>query len=432
MGELHVVFAMLKVVGKYIDASGLDESFVEADIYGPNTLEQIKRGKHYKRSFEAFVTLYRTLFSLYIEKYLEENVVMRIEVREICLKFLNGSNIQEELDFKENHEQLMTGLNSLNFFHSLDEFGKRFEKQPKFLWNYMKLFEVVLLFIRATRESFWELHLASLEEFIKHFFAFDQINYARLSPVYISEMYALKENDPETWQFLDEGNFSVNKSGIPFTAIGADHGLEQENKAMKVLGGIQGITNKKNTLDKHFLVAPVVNQILRSFTEEFSLVKKDRKCHYQLTGKTNERYNENSIKLRKVFDIHATDFSISDDVFNTTTKAVLPTKKADEFLQHKQIGEDLYKVFKDERVNGEKSIWEKMTKRKLPTFVASNKTTHVQLKEKVVELKEEKRQMTRFIVASRSREDIDLPHIFGNHEFSVVPRSMFSTDGCLL
>ena len=141
---------------------------------------------------------------------------------------------------------------------------------------------------------------------------------------------------------------------------------------------------------------------------------------------------KNSIKLRKVFDIHATDFSISDDVFNATTKAVLPTKKADEFLQHKQIGEDLYKVFKDERVNGEKSIWEKMTKRKLPTFVASNKTTHVQLKEKVVELKEEKRLMTQFIVASRSREDIDLPHIFGNHEFSVVPRSMFSTDGCLL
>jgi hypothetical protein len=40
--------------------------------------------------------------------------------------------------------------------------------------------------------------------------------------------------------------------------------------------------------------------------------------------------------------------------------------------------------------------------------------------------------MTRFIVASRSRDDIDLPNIFGNHEFSVVPRSMFSADGCLL
>ena len=88
MGELHVIFAMLKVIGKYIDASGLDESFIEADIYGPNTLEQITRGKHYKRSIEAFLTLYRTLFTLYIEKFLEENVIIRIEVQDVCRNFL--------------------------------------------------------------------------------------------------------------------------------------------------------------------------------------------------------------------------------------------------------------------------------------------------------------------------------------------------------
>ena len=37
--------------------------------------------------------------------------------------------------------------------------------------------------------------------------------------------------------------------------------------------------------------------------------------------------------------------------------------------------------------------------------------------------------MTRFIVASRSRADIDLPHYLGTYEFSVVPRSLFSADG---
>ena len=60
MGELHLIFTMLKVLGKYIDACGLDDSCIEADIYGPNTLEQIKHGKHYKRNFEAYLTLYRT------------------------------------------------------------------------------------------------------------------------------------------------------------------------------------------------------------------------------------------------------------------------------------------------------------------------------------------------------------------------------------
>ena len=58
-------------------------------------------------------------------------------------------------------------------------------------------------------------------------------------------MYALKSNDVKTWDFLSE-NFSVNKSNVPFCALGTDHALEQENKNMKVLGGITGITNCEN------------------------------------------------------------------------------------------------------------------------------------------------------------------------------------------
>ena len=40
--------------------------------------------------------------------------------------------------------------------------------------------------------------------------------------------------------------------------------------------------------------------------------------------------------------------------------------------------------------------------------------------------------MTRFIIASRMREETDLPALPGKYEFSVVPRSMFSSDGRLL
>ena len=44
---------MLKVLGKYINNSGLDQAFEEPEIYGPATIEQIKIGKHMKRTFEA-------------------------------------------------------------------------------------------------------------------------------------------------------------------------------------------------------------------------------------------------------------------------------------------------------------------------------------------------------------------------------------------
>jgi len=76
MGELHIVFAMLKSIGKYIDSSGLDQLFVEADIYGLAVLDQIKGGKHMKRSFEAYMALYNALFQIYSEQMIEENPLL--------------------------------------------------------------------------------------------------------------------------------------------------------------------------------------------------------------------------------------------------------------------------------------------------------------------------------------------------------------------
>ena len=70
------------------------------------------------------------------------------------------------------------------------------------------------------------------------------LNYARLTPVYLSQMYQLRIDDPIIWNRFVEGEFSVNKSNVPFSAIGADHALEHENRAVEVLGGIKGIPNR--------------------------------------------------------------------------------------------------------------------------------------------------------------------------------------------
>ena len=45
LGQLHILFAMLKVIDKNINFSGLGEVFIKADIYGPTTLQQIIKGK---------------------------------------------------------------------------------------------------------------------------------------------------------------------------------------------------------------------------------------------------------------------------------------------------------------------------------------------------------------------------------------------------
>jgi len=53
LGELHIVFAMLKVLGKFIDGSGIDRLFIESDIYGETSLKQLIEEKPMKRAVEA-------------------------------------------------------------------------------------------------------------------------------------------------------------------------------------------------------------------------------------------------------------------------------------------------------------------------------------------------------------------------------------------
>ena len=74
----------------------------------------------------------------------------------------------------------------------------------------MDLFEKLLLFIRASREQNWELHLYSLHRLSPFFFAFDTAD-ARMTPVHLPQIHELKEKDTRTWVLLYEGQFSANQ-----------------------------------------------------------------------------------------------------------------------------------------------------------------------------------------------------------------------------
>ena len=71
LGELHIVFAFLKVLGKCINCSGLDQILVDTETYGSTTLLQILNGKHVKRGFEAHMILYLSLSNLFYNDLLK-------------------------------------------------------------------------------------------------------------------------------------------------------------------------------------------------------------------------------------------------------------------------------------------------------------------------------------------------------------------------
>ena len=92
----------------------------------------------------------------------------------------------------------------------------------KVMVMYMNMVILLLNFIRATRSALWDLHLAALEGFARFVFAFDRLKYARMVPVYISDMKHVQSSDPDAgiWHEFEHGNFVVNKSDMPFCAIG--------------------------------------------------------------------------------------------------------------------------------------------------------------------------------------------------------------------
>ena len=57
-------------------------------------------------------------------------------------------------------------------------------------------------FINASRSRNWLAHLNTLEDTIPSVTAMDRIKYCRMLPVYLSDMRALEERDPNIWQFF--------------------------------------------------------------------------------------------------------------------------------------------------------------------------------------------------------------------------------------
>ena len=78
------------------------------------------------------------------------------------------------------------------------------------------------------------------------------------------------------------------------------------------------------------------------------------------------------------------------------------------FFSFQSMGEKLCSNFVDEKLFGEVSVWEPLKKTKLFTFNINEKSRNVNMREGEVNIKQERKLMSRFIVAYRTWQDIDL------------------------
>ena len=72
LGELHTTMAALRALGSSIENSGIDDAWLESNVYGSATIRQILKCTHYKRSIQAHIYTYMALYELVLEMFFEE------------------------------------------------------------------------------------------------------------------------------------------------------------------------------------------------------------------------------------------------------------------------------------------------------------------------------------------------------------------------
>lgn len=75
---------------------------------------------------------------------------------------------------------------------------------------------------------------------------------------------------------------------------------------------------------------------------------------------------------------------------------------------------------------------EKKKKQKLLTWKTTRKKTKVTVDNKVVELQEDRCLFARMMMVCKLRPEINIAEAGGVYEISLVPRSLFASDGSML
>ena len=149
-------------------------------------------------------------------------------------------------------------------------------------WNpYLEMVDLILCFIRVSREGCWRLHLAAFRDMLPWFQAYDRTNYTRYSALYWSEMVILEESHPEAYKAVNAGNFAVQRSSTrAFSQTPTDQTIEQTlNRRTKVKGGVIGFGTSQNTVQRWMFTAHEQSSATRNFKSSIGMRVEENEVH---------------------------------------------------------------------------------------------------------------------------------------------------------
>ena len=176
-GGLHIEMAALKAIGSLLAGSGWVEAISDAGITTAGSAEGLLSASNARRSRRAHEV---TLSALHILQHLAFD--------KLCDK---------NVTFDDWCEQQRADHRQFAFWSSVMQFQT-----------------AILVFVRALRDSNFELYVQSLLDLLPWFFILDRTNYSRWLSVHVRDMQALSNTHPAVFSAFQNGKFTVQCAEI--------------------------------------------------------------------------------------------------------------------------------------------------------------------------------------------------------------------------
>lgn len=433
LGGMHLIMAFLGSIGKLYGDGGFQACLTSSGLYAPASAQLMLQGKHYARGIRGVKLVHEAMTRLYLtaaETYAKEKYLPWIDEE------LNGLVIcLQEKPSHEKCQRLQEKLGKVT--ETLSHFQSDGSEQSatfKYWCSFLQAGDVLLHLIRADREADFQLHLDAAMEAVPYFILAGRVNYARYTPVYVSEMRQLETKQPEMFKFMEQGGFVVRRSSeTKFNSVPTDQALEQSiNRDAKTAGGIIGFTRRKAALLRWLVTRHSTAQYTESF-EQLCSGKSQVRNHDEL-GHSRLARDRNDVQ--SVIDFITEDCENPFDLENVSSElvnissgqiALQPVKQSLTSVPEK--GKELLDNFVSERLveGGDKDFWDAIPKSAAITFESMKKALSFDKAKKLV--LDPEVLFRRLLCVARHRE-INLKDVL-SHELTPVPPALFHDDGSM-
>ena len=428
LGAFHTAMSLLACIGKRFRDAGLEDIMIESGIVAQGSINGVMNGHHYNRSMRShkcvMEALQRLRWQVFLNTLPDEEKDSVLGVLVILQSSFPSAAFQEHVQ-SERFADVLKSYSQFISTHSND---------PTFaVWSsYIEMVELLLLFVRATREGNWDLHLSSIRSLLPWFFAYDRTNYSRYLPAYWLEMCELPVRHPLVHDAFMIGEFAVQRQQEHgFSQVACDQAIEQTcNRDTKTKGGMIGFTTRKGAVQRWILSQHERSAISKRCEEMAGQGEKTRRR--KDLDKTWIKKDEEDVRsVISCIEARINPFEESNERLLHISSGVVASKEVNkDYLEARERGDASFVVFCKDRLHvSDVDMFATLKKQKLKTFSSMNKMTTSKVKGKEVTLKADRTLFQRLLIIASVRK-LDIPKML-TYNLGPLPLSLATFNGCL-